>query len=469
MARRIQRMKKALVILFLLSVIRAAARDPGVDPPSRPPVDEWYERDRAAHGKNPEMFVRPGLVADRKLRRVDVYAAATGIQAGNPVEFFLIGEKSGHDYESFALSFAAPSDIHRALEFIGMTAGNPVDPQSLRFHPRGERVFMSFLRAGGAETRMERVVLDGTTGNPLPETGFVFVGSRWVDDQLRPGGDRYLADVQDPRSIASDYNEPGTVLDVPRQAAQGTFYRDHTVHPDVVCEEGTRLTVRIVPEYPPDRKRVVDIVLEISGGEDGAAHRMADLLFRLRLSTSPELLAEGLNPVLARFTALGEEGLDPFVALHFGETVSVGAARDVARLFSKIDSGTGIRIEPPEKGHLYYRAFSPDELFRDRSRRAAQPWELHLSMTEGTVSGVLTQIREIWEEQQLRPDLEIRHHQTPTPEILKAVLEKEGPGLPVVLVFVPPALSYGQLMRFVRPIMGTHPTIHVFVDHQAGT
>lgn len=465
-------MKRILIILFLLSAGYSDAQLPEAEP-ARPPVNEWYERDLAAYGKNPDMFVCPGLVADRKKRRVDVYAAATGIQAGNPVEFFLIGEKSGHDYEAFATSFAAPGDIHRALEFIGMTAGNPIDPRSLRFHPRGERVFMSFMRAGEGDattwTRMERVVLDGATGKPLVETGFVFVGSRRIDDPLRPGEDRYLADVQDPRSIASNYNEPGTVLDVPRQAAQGAFYRDLAANPDFLCEKGALLSVRIVPEHPPTRKRVVDLVLEIGGKEGRAGNRMANLLFQLRPVSSTNVLAEGLNPVLARLTSLGEEGRDPFVTLRFGEKVTVGAMKAAAGLFAKIDSDAGIRIEPPEAGHLYYRAFLPDQLFRDRSRRVAQPWELRLSLNEEDVSGVLTVIREIWKDQQLRPDLDISHVETPTPEVLKSTLKEKGPGLPVVLVFGPPSLLHRDLMRFVRPIMGTHPTIHVFVDDQPET
>ncbi|NQT93560.1 MAG: hypothetical protein HQ559_12435, partial [Lentisphaerae bacterium] len=396
-------MKTLAIILLLFSAGCSGAQSVATSLSARVSVLQWHERDRATHKNNPDVLVLPGLVANRAKRLVNVYAEATGIQAGNPVEFFLVGEKSGHDYESIAISFATPGDIHRALEFIGMTAGDPVNPARLRFHPRGERVLVTFRTAGkegpGAATRAERLVVDGTTKQPLPETGFVFVGSVRVDENFRPGGDRYLADIQDPHAIASNYNEPATVLDVPRSAAQGSFYRDLTANPEFLFEKGTALEVRIVPEYPPTRKRVVDLTLEIGTREDGPADGLEGLLFCLRSSSPDVKPIEGLNPVLARFISLGENGHDVFVTLRFGKEVTLGAVTAAARLLSQIDSDTGIHVGPPETGDLYYRAFRPDELFRDRNRRVAQPWELTLSVDGGSVSGVLTHIREIWNDQ----------------------------------------------------------------------
>jgi hypothetical protein len=44
-----------------------------------------------------------------------------------------------------------------------------------------------------------------------------------------------------------------------------------------------------------------------------------------------------------------------------------------------------------------------------------------------------------------------------------ASLAENGPGLPVILVIVPPSVTHGQLMTFLAPALPTHSTIHVFL------
>lgn len=132
-----------------------------------------------AAGINTNLLVRPGLTADRTAQWVRVEAVATGMAAQDLVEFMLISEKSGHDYEAFAVSRAQPSEVHRALEYIGIPAGTPVDPETFRFWPKGEPVHITCSWTP-AETnrrehatdiqgpiRMEELILDTRTRQTL--------------------------------------------------------------------------------------------------------------------------------------------------------------------------------------------------------------------------------------------------------------------------------------------------------------
>lgn len=43
-------------------------------------------------------------------------------------------------------------------------------------------------------------------------------------------------------------------------------------------------------------------------------------------------------------------------------------------------------------------------------------------------------------------------------------MDAHGPGLPVLLVFVPGDLAYRDLKAFLAPLRPTHPTVFLFVD-----
>ena len=187
----------------------------------------------------------PGLVANRQEHWVRVSATATGLQESSPVEFLLIGPNSGKDYEALATSLAKPSDIHKALVFIGMQPGTPASQYECRFWPKGERVRItvewkdgaavpaqgsnaaanvSITTGGVRRISGESLVFDKRAGKQLPQDGFVFVGSAWEKSREQPAQTVYAADTFDPCSIVSLYNEKGTVFDVPRQAPQGRVY-----------------------------------------------------------------------------------------------------------------------------------------------------------------------------------------------------------------------------------------------------
>ena len=169
-------------------------------------VQKEFETNTVAYGTNTDMLVRLGLLANRKEKWVRIMAEATALLPTSQSEFFLITENSGHDYEAIAISFAKPSDVHFALEFIGMKAGRPVNMEKYCFWPKGERVIATVTWNAGKEmrARAESLVTNRKMGGPLPQDGFVFVGSVMRDPLDGSAGPKvYAADAFGPNCIAS--------------------------------------------------------------------------------------------------------------------------------------------------------------------------------------------------------------------------------------------------------------------------
>ena len=436
-------------------------------------VDAAHAAALMAHGSNELWFVRRGLTADREHHQVTVLAEATGLGKNETVEFFLIDEASGHDYESLAVSFAKPSDIHAALVHIGMTPGAPVDFSAFRFWPKGERVILSFrphqADAGTPEIRAEQLIQDTSSGAPMRERGFVFTGSRIRPvnaEDGEPAG--YAADLTDPYSIASNYNEPQTVLDVPRQAPQGSVYGQQVVHPDHVFPAGQLLEVTLRPEFNDGRRRVLPLEVDVHPRREAGVNGVEGLSFTVTSPSKehPLPLTDGtLVDLLKLFTELCDGTRDPYVVWRMNEALSVSAIRDLCRIVTSIDTETGIRVEPPAPGQLYYKAFIPDETYRERARRPTQPRELHLwSSPAGTATGLVTEIEELWKADAVFPDLRIADHAIATPEEFQRRLQEHASDVPVILAFVRPEVTHGQLMAYLEPVRKDYPIIHVFVE-----
>jgi hypothetical protein len=429
---------------------------------NRTAVEQAFREDLKRHAANPDMLVLRGLTANRKEKWVRLKAEATGIGGTEPVEFFLIGPGSGHDYEAIARSFAEPSAVHTALQFIGMAPGRPVEPDALRFHPKGERVKMTFARQTGAPIRAERLIFNSRAGGPLAETGLVFTGSRLTVPD-KGGKSEYAADVEDPNSVASNYNEPVSVLDVPRLAPQGDVYRLQSADAQCLFRKGEMLDVELRPEYADGRKRVADVCMAVAPAEGRAGTNLSQVAVSLEFAGGRRV-AGGLPDALKEFGLLAEGGRDPFVTLRFDPGLPLRTIKDLCTVLASIETERGIRLEPPLEGHLYYRAFLPNEDNRDRAKRMAQPWELQLRLSGDKVAGTLTQIEQVLRDDRALPDLKLAHFDVPTPRDLRGELDARGPGLRVILVFAPPLLRHGQLMDFIKPALPTHPTVYVFLD-----
>jgi len=466
-----------VAMLWGVCVGQAFAEDPSGSAPESRRNDaaarlaaDAYKENLARYGKDPDYLVRPGLLASRRDKQVKIWARATGLPEHDPIEFFLIPQDSGKDYEAIAVAFAKPSDVHAALEFIGMKPGRCVDYSAGRCWPKGERVIMNMewnepsARPGGAavsrRVRIEELVFDHNANRPLPAAGLVFTGSCMV----RPEGsdrDVYAADVMDPKSIASDFNDPTTVMDVPRQAPKSTVYGTLRPNPAYKLAVGQPLLITAEPEYKDGRLRVRDLTLRISMPGPGSGPRDARYVLVDAASGAAAAKGETLVHLLAAFAEMTEAGQDPFLTVIPDGAMTLGAVHAVYRLLMDMDNERGIRIDGPPPGHLYYRAFFPKNEWRDRSRRLGRPWEFHVVEKDHKAAGTLILPADEIDDNQGRGDLKFT---VGTPEEMAEVLVKNSNRFSqLVYIFAPRSMSYGGLMRFIAPSMKTHGPMYVFL------
>jgi hypothetical protein len=464
-------MSRPWFLLALTAVTSACAADDetqsGARARNRATVERTHREALQRYGGNPDKLVLPGLAADRKQKTVRFLAETTGLAEDQTCEFFIVAENSGRDYESLAVAFAKPSDIHKALVFIGMPPGIGTDMGKLRFWPKGERVWTRLIPFdGGANATpfsIEDAIRDNRTGKTLPRTGLAFIGSRTGEGEITNAA-AYSADVMDPNAVASTYNEPRAVLDVPRKAVQGEVYTRLVVDAKGVFPTNGLVWVELEPEHKDGAKRCLDLSLTVTRTATNAG-AAAQVLFDLKDEHGSALCTRsGFDAVVRAVGALVAKGRDTFVTLHLDDALPLGKVRDVCGALAALESENGFRIDAPPASNLYYKAFLPPEEHRDRAGRMAQPWELKLSRGSATVTGALVRIEEQWKEGAPKVDLIVTEYPVPTPHALRKQIDTLGPGLPVILVFTAPDVTHGELMAFLGPVQSTHPTIHVYLD-----
>ena len=442
-------------------------------------VASAYELNRKNFAGDTNVLVRPGLVADKKARRVEVMVERTALGLNAPCEFTIIDETSDHGYEALLISFAKPSDVHRAIQFIGTKPGESFDPGSLRYWPKGESFVLSIARTNEPPLRLEKLLVDRRTVRPLREDGFMFTGSRMLPVPGDAGKKIYAADEYQPKSIVSLFNSTYSVLEVPYAAAKGAVYQNTAINPEHPLPEGALLTLIIEPANQDGARRVKDLVLRVEAARTPTnqpatdVNRLASLRLQLKDADTVLNRDETLISVVQTLAALDRKKRDYFVAIHFAENVELGQAQALARILATIDVEHGIRIEPPLTGQIYYRAFTPDRELMDREARMFHPWELALSEKDGQVSGKLILVESVWKKDATRSELEFTELPVSGPQALRQALDAEAGRTrkanqrskpAVIMVFAPSTLSYGQLLKFLAPVLATHKVIHVYLD-----
>jgi hypothetical protein len=435
-------------------------------------AEAQYAANLKAHKDNPDILVLSGLLADRKARKVEVLAEYTGLGGEEIAEFLLVDQSSNHGYEALLWSFAKPSSVHRALEFIGLKPGTPVDPAQLRFWAAGPPVVLSIRLDGESElVPIEKLILDATTGKTLTEEGFIFTGSVRLPPRRGQPEARYAADVREPRAIASVYNERTTVLDVPRKVTQDEAYGKLVVNPDLPLAAGTLLTVLMTPGDPSGKARARQFQLAMNCAEKGTG-----FVFRL-LEDGRALLKEKTDPtpILEKLVAHWSESGVSYVDLRFSDQLSISDVGMTCVLMAKMASMGMVRIGPPADGQLYYKAFVPNRAWETPEKRPHQPWELHLRRGAEEVSGELVLHEPIGKEGQGAPSFERAVLDVSTPEDVRTAVEVKAreareagvpPPPPVLLVYAPGSMLHGDVMAFVRPVQDTHRTVFVFIQER---
>jgi len=427
-------------------------------------VERTFEQNRRQYGTNANYLVRPGLLADRARKQVRLNAESAKLNAADPVEFPLIAQNSGKDYEALAVAFAKPSDVHDALVFIGLTPGCPVDPGAFRFWPKGERVRMTFVYRDATNTlrtaTVEHFILDSRTGKTLPDEGFAFTGSTRVPAPGTEGtATVYAADVYSPNAIAVVYNDSTAVLDVPRRVSQNEVYSYQVPNPALPLLPHQLLEVVIEPKDANAPNRVHEYVLQVRPSPSTPGDAALELTDSSGTVISTNRTARGLASALDRLVA---EGQDPYVTVVPGDALPLSALGGVCGSLDSLENGGKMRVEPPPKGHPYYKAFLPNEKFRSRKERTIQPMELRLGEGTASPTGTLTFIEEKW-----NPETDVSvYTETNCPvaspkELADLLGRKNAPS--VLLVFASADLTYGALRTSIEPALDRRLILYVFL------
>jgi len=454
--------------LTLSAALTAQAQD-NSRAEARKVAEQAYEANRQQFADQDHVMVRPGVLADRKAKTVRLWAATTNVAKNEPAEFFLITDDSAKDYEALAVAFVEGADVVEAMSFIGMEPGEPVNYDALRAWPKGERVAMTMHWTDGKgkshKSRVESLVYDHKRERTLNPTGLIFTGSYWLEaDANHPR--ELAADAYDAGSIASTYNEPTTIFDVPRQASQGEVYERFTPS-DAFASIGAWKPIEVVitPQRTQAPPRVYDLTLHASVTDQGAAPNDLAAL-RIKLTNADGETVGQPGRIDAALAALADaaEQRDPYVAVKFGSGVPLGLVRQLCQMLDAAQGPQGIRIEPAPAGHLYYRAFLPPEKLRDRSERLFHAWELQVTPSDGQPKLRLIETYDERTEDGVFRTAERVTHPNDGEALAKKLVKVDGDRPREVFVHAPATMSYGPLMRVLQPVLPTHNVIHVYLN-----
>lgn len=427
-------------------------------------ADRMYRKNIKKYAGNDEVLVLPGLVAKRKEKRVEVITETTPVSKEDAVEFLAVDATSSHGYESFMWSYAKPSDIRRALEFIGVPAGTAYNPQVLQFWAKGERIVASIKDNDGKAVRLEELIYDKTTKKSLPPKGFIFTGSKLIPDPHDPSKTIIQADKYEPRAVIAGFSASDSVLEPSLPINQGDAYQSYQIHPDCNFGENEIHTLLLEPEFKDGTRCVRELTLTI---KDRQTFLMTDEEGKpLNSDTSTQ-------GMLGKCLEIIRSGQEPFITIKFNDQLNLRDLQQIAGPLAVLDRPAALRIDPPAEGHLYYRSFIPQESWRNPEERVTQSWEVHISRNAGGLTATMVIYDEILKDVSVKPELQKRSFSAPDAEAIQKCIDDdvdaEGnhaarPKPRVLFVYAPPDLKYDELLKFLGPILKTYKTIHVYLE-----
>jgi len=411
----------------------------------------------------------PSVRIDPVKRTVTLTARATAVDETDPIEFFLIPASSGKDYEALATIEAKPSDVHAALLAVGLVPGHPTRLTHRQLWPRGERVTMTFTWEQSGQTLSAsagQLIIDTRTTKPPADDSLVFTGS-YV---LPAGSDRphelFAADVSDSQSIASTYNDPTTVLDVPRRAQQSDVYGMQIRNPAYKWSPGQSLTITLSAADPTQVPVPLDCTMRISkNADDGATFQL--------IHSSGESIA-GLHECLKTLRDLETSGREVFVHIQVDPEMQLGDVRSACAALLALEDSENLRLEPPPEGSLIYDAFFPEEAWRDRSRRLSPAREVFLQRVDSGI--VLDPADQHWMPDENGP-AKIPASATPptnrgflSASDLKVELSRRDTDKPLpLLVYAPADMRYQQLTDVLAGPIKSGRIIYIFLPARPAT
>lgn len=436
----------AVAALLLAFITSEPIAPDGAAPTAKPSALSTFEQVLSDIQTSERFWTAPYVIADIETQTVLVWGDHAGMIPGDPLEFFVISEKSGHDYEALMVSYAHPSDIQKALEKIGLSAGGPVDTDNHRFWPRGDRVLASFIFARedeGTPVEMKAEAFCVWQGNPMPVMPWVFTGSPMLPSRENEAEKVYAADAFSPNSIASTFNLRATVFDLPLQGSKTAVYGDFILDPEWTLAEGRPMFLKLRPAPATTFPAEVDVRLHLS---------------------KKGITAEGIrdfNPEdLADVGALLTDTPDTiyFLTVDFHDDLSVTDATALARELQLLEQVTeNIRINPPPVGQMFYKSFVPDPRFRDRQKRPSQPIELHI----GSEKAAVMDLEEIWGDSRI-PDIVETQLDFNTPENWVRYITNLIDRKPVLFVYAPADMPLDEVRKWTEPVLEFFPVVFVY-------
>lgn len=386
----------------LLSLGLAAADE------SRSPMD-WTSVDPAAISAWKNSAHAPdGLFVDAKSRTVTFLAEATGVRGGEAVEFLAIGPLSDRAYESVFVTVASPDAIAAACARIGLPNGVPGSLANARLWPQGEKVALRVKRVGGEAA--------GPVGGVLDDAGAKDDGSVLDGEFVWTGGERanggLVASTNEPCAVFALYTHAPSALQLGAPLDQSSAYGRFRAH--ATLPKGQLWEISIAWD---GRRRVLERELLLD------AANVADALAALRRDAADH---------------------DVYVRLAFKPEATIGTAAGIAKAFEALD-GSALRMNGTAKGSFFYRAFLPDPVWRDRTSRIFQPFEVHVA-ADGAKTFVFCE--EDWSGEGIDPVLRPKStpfHDWSEVAALIAATGEQGSKVNVMLLFAPASTPVSRL------------------------
>jgi hypothetical protein len=414
-------------------------------------VKTWQAQQVAATSANVRVWA--GVIADREKREVRLLAEAVGHNLDTTIEFLIAAPQSNRAYESAMMSVAKPSDIVRALEWIGLPRGTVINGRQFCFWPKGERVSGTIRRLSDkplSARPLQSVIKDVSKEGPLyGEAGLVFTGGTWKENTCS-------VDTEQPCSVIALYNEEETLLDLPFLASKGVAYGR-----SVLAEKmnyGEVLEVVIMPMLLPDGAlRTTHLFLTAHPSEIKETTLVC-------ADNKGKVIKKGtLTEVVTWLKALSDRGEDLFVTLTMSEEMTLAQAADLASLFALLD-GKGIKLYGKEKAGIFPRAFLPQEAWRKREGRTPQPFEVYLLGDTNR----LTYIEEDWSGEGLDPKLSPKDYPfsevSELPGLVKRVGDKDSKKVELLFVFASRNTPLKKVMPAVRALSDRLPLVYIFAE-----
>lgn len=134
-----------------------------------------------------------GFTIDKEKRTITIPCKIAPRKLPNLAEVYPIeviaawaAPKGQKAHETVVTFDAKPSDIHKALEGLGVKAGKPAKGEGAEAQGAEVKLFIDIPGPGGISKRLpiERTIVDRKSGKTMPNLKWVFTGS--VEKQLDP-------------------------------------------------------------------------------------------------------------------------------------------------------------------------------------------------------------------------------------------------------------------------------------------